>query len=70
MRAKLWVSKAVVSVLWYRTIRFARIKPKFCVICPFLLRFGGHGFAISMFLQCVYVVIALPLRCNRTPFTT
>ncbi len=32
MRAKLWVSKVVVSVLWYRAIRFVRIEPSFCVI--------------------------------------
>lgn len=32
MRAKLCVSKAVVSVLWYRAIRFVRIEPSFCVI--------------------------------------
>ena len=32
MRAKLWVSNAVVSVMWYRAIRFVRIEPSFCVI--------------------------------------
>ena len=26
MRAKLWVSKTVVTVLWYRAIRFVRAK--------------------------------------------
>ena len=30
MRAKLWVSKAVVAVLWYRAIRFVRAKLWVC----------------------------------------
>ena len=70
VRLKLRFRNAVVTVLWYRAIRFVRIEPSLCVIWLFVLRFGRHGFAISMFLQCVYVVIALPLRCNRAPFTT